>query len=71
MRQLTDWYSHQAYWHYSKNALAAGALDAELRAILRKEIPEQRIEIEFERVLKASRLSAFPIERGRFPQGSI
>src|SRR5262249_40739404 len=38
IQELADWYSGQAYWHYSKNALDAGALDAELRAILRKEV---------------------------------
>jgi hypothetical protein len=65
--ELAEWYEHSAYWNYSPNALAAGALDAELRAILRKEVPEQRVEVEFKRVLKASRLSVFPIERGRFP----
>jgi hypothetical protein len=35
IQEHADWYSDQAYWHYSKNALDAGALDAELRAILR------------------------------------
>ena len=40
------------YWHYSKNALDAGALDAELRAILRKEVFPEHVEIEFERVMK-------------------
>src|SRR5215831_3152138 len=67
VRELADWYSGQAYWHYSKNALDAGALDADLRAILRKEVPPWHVEIELERVLTSSRLSAFPIERGRFP----
>src|SRR5262245_32513532 len=67
VQELAEWCSHQAYWHYSKNALDAGALAADLRAILRKELPPWHVEIEFERVLTASRLSAFPIERGRFP----
>jgi len=67
VQELAEWCSHQAYWHYSKNALDAGALDADLRAILRKEVSPWHVEIEFERVLTASRLSAFPIERGRFP----
>jgi len=40
------------YWHYNKNALDAGALDAELRAILRKEVFPEHVEIEFERVMK-------------------
>src|SRR5262249_29695391 len=30
VQDLAEWYSHQAYWHYSKNALDAGALDADL-----------------------------------------
>ena len=53
VQELADWYSDQAYWHYSPNALAAGALDAELRAILRKEVAPEHVEIEFERVMKA------------------
>ena len=36
----------------AKNALAAGVLDAELRAILRKEVALEHVEIEFERVMK-------------------
>src|SRR5262245_32451131 len=67
IQELAEWCSHQAYWHYSKNALDAGALAADLRAILRKEVSPWHVETEFERVLTASRLSAFPIERGRFP----
>jgi len=45
-------YSDQAYWHYSKNVLDAGALDAELRAILRREaaFPEH----EFERIMSSA-----------------
>src|SRR5262245_24026832 len=67
IQELAEWCSHQAYWHYSKNALDAGALAADLRAILRKEVSPWHVEFEAERVLTASRLSAFPIERGRFP----
>ena len=52
VQEHADWYSDQAYWHYSKNALAAGVLDAELRAILRKEVALEHVEIEFERVMK-------------------
>src|SRR5262245_30131416 len=52
IQEHADWYSDQAYWHYSKNALDAGALDAELRAILRKEVFSEFVEIEFERVMK-------------------
>ncbi len=52
IQEHADWYSDQAYWHYSKNALDAGALDAELRAILRKEVFPELVEIEFERVMK-------------------
>jgi len=50
LQELADWYSDQAYWHYSPNALAAGALDAELRAILRKEVFPEHVEIELARV---------------------
>ena len=53
VQELAEWYSDQAYWHFSPNALAAGALDAELREILRKEMPPEHVEIEFERVMKA------------------
>jgi hypothetical protein len=52
IQELANWYSDQAYWHYSKNALAAGVLDAELRAILRKEVFPEHVEIEFGRVMK-------------------
>jgi hypothetical protein len=40
--------------HHSPNALAAGALDAELRAILQREAPEL-VEIEFERIMRLVR----------------
>jgi hypothetical protein len=30
IQEHADWYSDQAYWHYSKDALDAGVLDAEL-----------------------------------------
>ena len=66
VQDLAEWYSHQAYWHYSKNALDAGALDADLRAILRKEVSPWHVEIEAERVVTASRFAS-PSERGRFP----
>jgi hypothetical protein len=52
IQEHADWYSDQAYWHYSKNALDAGALDAALRAILRKEAFPEFVEIEFERVME-------------------
>jgi putative DNA primase/helicase len=52
IQEHADWYSDQAYWHYSKNALDAGVLDAELRAILRKEVFPEHVELEFERVMK-------------------
>jgi hypothetical protein len=52
VQEHADWYSNQAYWHYNKNALDAGALDAELRAILRKEVFPEHVEIEFERVIR-------------------
>jgi hypothetical protein len=50
VQELADWYSDQAYWHYSPNALAADALDAALRAILRKEVSLEHVEIELARV---------------------
>ena len=50
VQELADWYSDQAYWHYSPNALAAGALDAALRVILRKEVLPEHVEIELARV---------------------
>jgi glucan-binding YG repeat protein len=55
IQEHADWYSDQAYWHYSKNALDAGALDAELRRILRKEVFPEHVESEFERVMKVIR----------------
>jgi uncharacterized protein DUF3631 len=51
LQELADWYSDQAYWHYSPNALAAGALDAELRAILRQEVGPELVESELKRIL--------------------
>jgi hypothetical protein len=65
VQELAEWYSHQVYWHYSPNALAAGALDADLRAILRKEVSPWHVEIEAERVVTASRFAS-PSERGRY-----
>src|SRR5215472_17689364 len=58
VQDLAEWYSHQAYWHYSRNALDAGALDADLRAILRKEVSPWHVEIEAERVVTASRFAS-------------
>jgi hypothetical protein len=52
IQELATWCSDRAYWHYSPNALAAGVLEAELRAILRKEVLPEQVEIEFERVMK-------------------
>ena len=52
IRELADLRSEQAYWKFSPADIAAGKLDAWLRDILRKEAPE-RIELEFQRVLKA------------------
>jgi hypothetical protein len=65
VQDLAEWYSHRAYWHYSKNAVEAGALDADLRAILRKEVSPWHVEIEAERVVTASRFAS-PSERGRY-----
>jgi hypothetical protein len=53
VQEHARWYSDEAYWHYSPNAIAAGALDAALRANLRKEVFPEHVEIEFERVMKA------------------
>ena len=53
VQEHARWYSDEAYWHYSPNAIAAGALDAALRANLRKEVFHEHVEIEFERVMKA------------------
>jgi hypothetical protein len=55
IQELATWCSDRAYWHYSPNALAAGALEVELRAILRKEVSFERVELEFERVMKEVR----------------
>jgi len=55
VQELAEWYADQAYWKYSKSALAAGALDAELRAILRKEVSPEFVELNFERVMKVAR----------------
>jgi hypothetical protein len=38
IRELADWYSDQTYQRYNENILDTAALDAELRAILRKEV---------------------------------
>src|SRR5262249_37948216 len=65
VQDLAEWYSHQAYWNYSKNARDAGALAADLRAILRKEVSPWHVEIEAERVVTASRFAS-PSERGRY-----
>src|SRR5262249_12516498 len=43
-RELGEWGSDRAYRHHSPAALAAGALDAELRAILRKEVSPELVE---------------------------
>jgi hypothetical protein len=51
IRQLADWYEDRGYRHYSPAALAAGALDAELRAILAREVDPERVEVEFARVV--------------------
>ena len=54
-RQIQEhvvWCEELAYWRFSKDALDAGALDAELRARLRKEVPPERVEIEFQRIMK-------------------
>jgi hypothetical protein len=55
IRQHAEWYSERGYWHYSPAAIAAGALDAELRAILRREVGPELVEVEFARVIKIVR----------------
>ena len=54
IRELADWYREQTHRRYNAGTLDVPTLDAELRAILRKEVasPEQ-IEIEFELVMNA------------------
>jgi hypothetical protein len=54
IRQLAEWYTDGGYWHYSPAGIAAGALDAELRAILHRELPD-RVEVEFARVRRIVR----------------
>jgi hypothetical protein len=55
IQELAIWFSERAYWHFSPSALAAGALEAELREILRREVPPERVELEFERVMQEVR----------------
>jgi hypothetical protein len=55
IQEHADWYSDRAYWHYSPAAIAAGVLDAELRAILCGEVGPERVEVEFARVIKIVR----------------
>jgi hypothetical protein len=52
IQEHADWYSDQTYRRYNENILDTAALDAELRAILRKEVFPEFVEIEFERVMK-------------------
>jgi hypothetical protein len=55
VQQHAKWYSDRAYRHYSPAALAAGALDAELREILRREVGPELVEVEFSRVIQMVR----------------
>jgi hypothetical protein len=52
VRELTEWRSEQAYWNYTPTEIAAGKLDAALRAVLAKEVPAECVETEFGRVMK-------------------
>jgi hypothetical protein len=52
IRQLAEWYAEASYRDYSPAAIAAGVLDAELRAILRREVGPEGAEVEFVRVTK-------------------
>jgi len=53
IRKLADWYKDETNRRYNENKLETAALDADLRAILRKEMLPEFVEAEFERVLKA------------------
>jgi len=54
IRELADWYRDETHRRYNENTLDTAALDAELRAVLRKEVAfPEHVEIEFERVMQA------------------
>src|SRR5262245_59943056 len=53
VQELAEWCSHQAYWRYSKNALDAGALAAELREIMRKVVPDWHVEFGLDHIFTA------------------
>jgi hypothetical protein len=55
VRNLAEWREDQAYRIYSPTDIAAGKLDAALRARLRKEVSPTHVEIEFKRVMAAAR----------------
>jgi hypothetical protein len=54
IEELAAWYRDETHQRYNENTLDTPALDAELRAILRKEVAfPEHVEVEFERVMKA------------------
>jgi hypothetical protein len=58
IRELAKWredcvyWEDRAYWPYSSADITSRKLDAELRAILRREVGPDRVEVEFARVLR-------------------
>jgi hypothetical protein len=55
IRKLVEWYDEARYRRFSPVAIAAGELDAELRAVLRREVGPDQVEVEFGRVLRIAR----------------
>jgi hypothetical protein len=55
MRRLADQYADWEYRRFSPNEIAAGALDAEMRATLQKEVLPEYVEIELQRIKKMAR----------------
>jgi hypothetical protein len=53
IQELADWYKDETHRRYNENNPDPAALDAELRAILRKEVAfPEHVEIEFARVME-------------------
>jgi len=53
IQELADWYSDKGHQRCRDSALDTAEFDAELRAILRKEVAfPEHVEIEFERVMQ-------------------
>jgi Protein of unknown function (DUF3631) len=51
IQELANWYKDETHRRYNTNRLDAAQLDAELRALLRYEVPPEFIEVEFERIM--------------------